>query len=314
MAAALRALNGRVLPVSRQRAFQAKSAARRQLLEVVDKVTQAWGESAPYWEKHRAMIRRMFEAMTAALIEEAGITQGQSVLDIAGGTGEPALSIAPWCAPSGSVVCTDAVSAMLSVAKADALRRNLSNVRFVQCTGDSLPFRGSLFDSLVCRLGVMFFADPSESAREMLRVLKPGAKLALAVWHRSEANPFFYLGSQVLARHVEVPAFDPDAPGAFRFAAPGKLARLLERAGAAGIRERALTFRIEAPIGLDDFWTMRSEMSETIRERIAPLSAQERLAIAQEVRTAAREFFADDRMSFPAEALIVSGMRASRET
>ncbi len=160
----------------------------------------------------------------------------------------------------------------------------------------------------------MFFADPLESVREMLRVLKPGAKLTLAVWHRSEANPFFYLGSQVIARHVEMPALDPDAPGAFRFAAPGKLAGLLVQAGAVSIRERALTFRIEAAIGLDDFWTLRSEMSETIRDRIRPLSSQERLAIEQEVRNAAREFFANDRMSLPAEALIVSGVRPRRET
>jgi len=275
----------------------------------VDKVIQGWNESAPYWEKHRALIRPMFQPLTSALIEAAGILHGHSVLDLAGGTGEPALSIAPLCGPSGRVVCTDVVRAMLSTAKAEALQSKIERVRFVQCAGDSLPFRSSSFDSVVCRLGIMFFADPLESVREMLRVLKPGAKLALAVWHRSEANPFFYLPTRVLARHAEMPPFDPDAPGAFRFAAPGKLADLLARAGAVGIREQPLTFRIEAPIRLDDFWAVRSETSATLRERIRPLSSEERSAIAKEVRSAAREFFADDRMTFPAEALIVSGMR-----
>jgi ubiquinone/menaquinone biosynthesis C-methylase UbiE len=275
---------------------------------VVDKVIQGWNESAPYWKKHRAAIRPMFNPLTVALIEAAGILRGHSVLDIAGGTGEPALSIAPLCGPSGRVVCTDVVSAMLSTAKADAVRDKIENVRFLQCAGDCLPFRSRSFDSAVCRLGIMFFADPLESVREMLRVLKPDAKLALAVWHRSEANPFFYLTSQVIARHVEMPAFDPEAPGAFRFASPGKLASLLAQAGAVSIRERALTFRIEAAIGLNDFWTLRSEMSETIRELIRPLSSKKRLAIAQEVRNAVREFFANDRMSLPAEALIVSGV------
>src|SRR5262249_24447604 len=213
------------------------------------------------------------------------IAPGQLVLDLAGGTGEPALSIAPRCAPAGWVLCTDAVSAMLSVAKAEALWQHIDNVRFVQCLGASLPLRGGSFDSVVCRLGIMFFADPLESVREMVRALKPGAKLAIAVWHRSEGNPYFYLGIQALARHVEMPPLDPDAPGAFRFAAPGKLAGLLERAGATEIRERALPFRSDAPLGLDDFWTVRSELSETTRELIRPLSARERLAIAQEVRT-----------------------------
>ncbi len=281
---------------------------------VVDKVIQGWKESAPYWEKYRAVIRPMFHPLTIALIEAADVLRGHSVLDIAGGTGEPALSIAPLCGPSARVVCTDVVRAMLSTAKAQAVRDKIENVRFLQCSGDCLPFRGSSFDSAVCRLGIMFFADPLESVREMLRVLKPGAKLTLAVWHRSEANPFFYVGSQVVARYVEMPALDSDAPGAFRFAAPGKLAGLLAQAGAINVRERALTFRIEAAVGLDDFWTLRSEMSETIRELIRLLSSQKRVAIEQEVRNAAREFFANDRMSFPAEALIVSGMRPQRET
>lgn len=277
--------------------------------QVPNPVTQAWNESAPYWQKYRRVIAQMFQPLSKAMIEEAQIARGQTILEVAAGTGEPSLSIAHLCGPSGWVACTDIAATMLAAAKADALLGKIRNVHFVQCSGDWLPFRSSSFDAAVSRLGIMFFSDPPQSVRQMLHVLKPGAKLAFAVWHRSKGNPFFYLPNQILARHLETPAFDPEAPGPFRYSPPGKLANLLERAGAADVRERALKFRIEASIPLDDFWTLRSEMSETIRGRIGSLSAEKRSVVAQEVREAAREFFANDRISFPAEALLVSGRR-----
>jgi hypothetical protein len=65
----------------------------------------------------------------------------------------------------------------------------------------------------------------------MLRVLKPGRKLALAVWHFAERNPFHYSLARVIDRHVDSPPLAPNAIDAFRFAAPGKLRGVLEEAG-----------------------------------------------------------------------------------
>src|SRR5260370_37880054 len=73
---------------------------------------RAWKESAPYWEKHRDTIRTRLAPLTQALIEEAGIIPGQSVLDVAGGPGEPSLTIAEFVGLAGSVMCTDAVAEM----------------------------------------------------------------------------------------------------------------------------------------------------------------------------------------------------------
>jgi hypothetical protein len=72
-----------------------------------------WRESAPYWEKHRDVIRTMFAPLTQALIEEAGIVAGHSVLDVAGGPGEPSLTIAKIVGSAGAVMCTDAVAEMV---------------------------------------------------------------------------------------------------------------------------------------------------------------------------------------------------------
>ena len=268
-----------------------------------------WRESAPYWEKHSDVIRNMFIPLTEALIEEAGITFGQSVLDVAGGAGEPSLTIARVVGLAGSVMCTDAIAEMVATAEGAAQRQGIENIRFRQCTADSLPFEDNSFDTVVSRLGVMFFPDPLVALQEMLRVVRPGSTISLAVWHKSEMNPYAERVTDVMNRYIETPAADPDAPGAFRFAEPGKLAAVLADAGATEVAERLLKFRIEVPISVEDFWIMRSEISETLREKLRQLTAEQALAVSNEVKEAVREFFPNDKMAFPAQMLIVTGTR-----
>lgn len=270
-----------------------------------------WQGAAKFWAKHRKTIRTMFSPLTGALIEDAGIRRGHSVLDVAGGPGEPSLTIAETVGPEGSVTCTDAVAEMVAAAEAEGLSRGLKNVQFRQCTADSLPFSDNSFDAVVSRLGAMFFPDPLAALQEMMRVTKPGGTVALVVWGKSELNPFAYLVTEVISRHVETLAVDPDAPGAFRFADPGKLGGILKAAGAADVQERVLRFEIAAPISPEEFWAMRSETSETLRMKLMKVSTVERTQIAHEVAEAVREFFPGNRMRFPAQMIIVTGKKPS---
>ena len=271
-------------------------------------VLLCWAENAKYWVQYSDTIRVMFTPLTAALIEHAKIDEGQTVLDVAGGSGEPGLTIAEKVGPRGSVTCTDAVAEMVEAARRDATRRGLANVQFRQCTAESLPFPDNSFDATVCRLGIMFVPDPLAAAREMLRVTKPGGKLALAVWHESEVNPFCYVVTNVMAQHVNSPA-DPNAPNAFRFAETGKLADVLTEAGASNVEERVVKFNIQAPISAQQFWTMRSQTSDTLREKLAKLSTSEQAQIAAEVEQEVKEFFPHDQMNFPAQMILVTGTK-----
>jgi ubiquinone/menaquinone biosynthesis C-methylase UbiE len=238
-----------------------------------------------------------------------GIVQGQAVLDIAGGAGEPSLTIAEIIGPTGTVTCTDAVAEMVEAAMTEARDRRLTNVLFRQCTADELPFTDSSFDVTVSRLGAMFFPDPEMAFREMLRVTKPGGSLGFVVWHKSEFNPYSYLVTEVLSRHIEIPPSDPDAPDAFRFAEPGKLARVLRNAGANNIRERIFEFDSTAPISLEEFWEMRSEISEVLRNKLQKFSCSERWQIGKQVQHAVRDYFPNNQMSFPSQAIILTGKR-----
>jgi len=273
-------------------------------------VLREWRESAFFWQKHLGTIRTMFQPVTQALIHDAGIVAGQAVLDVAGGSGEPSLTIAETVGATGTVKCTDVIAEMVAAAETEAQRRGVSNVAFRQCAADSLPFESASFDAVVCRLGAMFFPDPLAALREMLRVTKAGGAISLVVWGKSDLNPFSYLITDVVARHsgAAAPA-DPNAPGAFRFAESGSLAAVLAEAGALQVRERVLKFQIEAPISPEQFWEMRSETSGTLREKLAKLSPLQADSLAEDAKEAVRDFFQNNQMSIPAQMIIVSARK-----
>jgi ubiquinone/menaquinone biosynthesis C-methylase UbiE len=274
-----------------------------------DAVLREWRDSAFYWQKHLDMIRVMFAPLTQALIDDAGISEGDSVLDVAGGSGEPSLTIADKVGPTGSVTYTDAVAEMVVAAESEAQRRGLKNIVFRHCPADSLPFESESFDAVVCRLGAMFFPDPLAALPEMLRLTKHEGAISLAVWAKSELNPFSYAITNVVERYSEVPPADPKAPGAFRFAESGALAEILKEAGANDVRERVLKFNIAASVSPEQFWQMRSETSGTLREKLAMLPPSQADLLAQEALKAIREYSSNNQVSFPAQMIVVTARK-----
>ena len=249
----------------------------------------------------------MFAPLTTALISAAQIRSGQHVLDIGGGTGQPSLSIASIVGSEGSVTYTDPSAGMVETARDEAERRGLSNIRFHKAPAQELPFESNTFDVAVGRLSVMFFPDVAAGLNEIVRVMKPGGRISFLVWGSQEVNPFFSSLTEVLDRFIPPEVEDEDAPGAFRFVRPGKLSKLLADVGLGQVEEQPLTFRIAGPVKPEEFWELRSEMSDSLRAKLATLTREQKTAMKEAVDTSVAEYFKGGEMSFPAQALIVSG-------
>jgi ubiquinone/menaquinone biosynthesis C-methylase UbiE len=270
-------------------------------------VITKWSESAKYWEKYRETIREMFAPVTDALIQDARIAKGHAVLDVAMGPGEPALSIADVVGPAGRVVGTDAVAEMVEAARREAARRGMENAEFETAVAERLPFGDDSFDAAVSRFGVMFFPSPVAGVREMLRVVKPGGRVVMAAWHVAERNPFHWVLANVVDRYVPSPATEPGAPEMFRFATHGELLGVFADAGAKSRSERLLRFSITGKLTPEEYWKLRSEMSETLRSKLSQLSEERLEELKREAVEAIRGYSSGEWVSFPGEVWIVSG-------
>jgi ubiquinone/menaquinone biosynthesis C-methylase UbiE len=271
----------------------------------------AWETSSQYWNKHRALIEKMFAPLTQALIEHAHIAAGQSVLDVGGGSGEPSLTIASIVGSSGHVTYTDPAAGMVKAARGEAEARGLTNMQFHQCPAQQLPFSDNSFDVALSRLSAMFFPDVVASAREILRVIRPGGYVSFVVWAAEEVNPFFSVITEILEQFVPAEPPDEDAATAFRFARPGKLAKLLEEAGAVCVEEQTLEFNIQAPMTVSRFRELRAEMSDSFRNKLKKLAPEQVVAVSEAVEKAAGRYFLNGQMSIPARALIVTGRKSN---
>ncbi|GGY04858.1 ubiquinone/menaquinone biosynthesis methyltransferase [Litchfieldella qijiaojingensis] len=176
----------------------------------------------------------LFQQWGDVLADMAGIGPGQRVLDVACGTGVAARAAAGRVGPRGSVVGVDPNPEMLAVA-----RRVSPAIDWHQGRAESLPFPEAGFDSVVSQFGLMFFDDRAAGLREMLRMLRPGGRLAVAVCDALDHSPGYAVFAELLQR-----LFGASVADAFR--APfvlGDRETLLELCAAAGIADAEVTQR-----------------------------------------------------------------------
>jgi ubiquinone/menaquinone biosynthesis C-methylase UbiE len=128
----------------------------------------------------------LFRQWAPRVVDAAQIQPGQRVLDVACGTGILAREVASRTGPTGSVAGVDPSPGMLAVAK-----RLAPAVEWRQGAAESLPFPDQSFDAVVSQFGLMFFTDCRQAVREMLRVLRPGGRLAVAVWDSLDNIPAY---------------------------------------------------------------------------------------------------------------------------
>ena len=137
----------------------------------------------------------LFQEWATRMVDAAHVVPGQRVLDVACGTGVLARALAGAVGAGGSVVGLDVNDGMLAVA-----RRKAPAVEWRQGRAEALPFERDGFDAVVSQFGLMFFEDRPAAIREMMRVLRPGGRLAVAVWDSLESSPGYVAFVALLQR------------------------------------------------------------------------------------------------------------------
>jgi len=205
-----------------------------------------WGGVAAGWEKWWPTIERTMGAVTERIAERAQVRPGHTVLDVATGIGEPALTVAPRVRPGGKVVATDQAPEMLDIARRRAAAAAAENVEFLEADAERLAFPSGAFDAVVCRFGLMFLPDVGRFLRRVHALLVPGGRFVTAVWDQPEHSPPDDLGVAIAMSMFGLPGPPPGAP-TFYGLAGGVLEGEMARAGFRRIRAERVPADFEWP-------------------------------------------------------------------
>lgn len=254
------------------------------------------------WRKQSAA---MGSGMTEAIVAAAKIQNGQRVLDVACGTGEPAISIATLLQAGGNVVGVDISPAPLELARQRAEHRNLTNVRFEQCDAHKLSFPDNSFDRVTSRLGIMFFEDLSNVLREIHRVLKPGGRVALLAWGVM-GQPYFSSTIGTLLRIFPSSDMPAAARKMFAFGQPGLLPGKLRSAGFSAIEEKFLTVPWTWPGTPEEVWEYFKEVTVPFAPLLKSVPPERQPEVDKAVTAAITQYAEGSEVKFTAQVNITT--------
>jgi SAM-dependent methyltransferase len=275
--------------------------------EIRDSQRVTWAGLSAGWERWDSIIMDQLAPVGAAMIDRLDIAEDQRHLDIASGTGEPGLTIAKL-APKGRVVLTDLVAEMLDVAARRAATQGVTNVETMVCSADDLPFDDASFDSVSVRFGYMFFPEVSAATAEFVRVLHSGGRLCSSVWIEPEQNPWTSIVMQAIATEAVVAPPDPDGPNMFRFAAPGCVSALYQRAGLADVAECDVDVELvtRSP---EQYWDMISEHVSLAVVALQQIDDAARERVRARVIASVSAFASDGAVRVPGLARCIVGTK-----
>ena len=273
--------------------------------QIRDQQQATWDKFSVGWKKWDELVLGWLRGVGTELLDGAHLKPSSYVLDIASGTGEPAISAAIRC-PEGKVMMTDLADKMLSVAKENAARRGLRNVETRQCDAGALPFPADTFDAVTGRFGFMFFPDVLAAARELARVAKSGARVCTAVWGPPEKNPWATAIMGTIAKHVEIPAPPPGSPGLFRCSAPGYMAGVFRDAGLKNVTEKEVSAPVEFA-NPEEYFTFMNEVAAPVVAGMAKADEPVRAKIKEAVIELAKQSSAGGKTRLNGSAIIICG-------
>jgi len=274
------------------------------------KAEAGWGNqyrliASDRWKAKSAV---MGKAVTEALVEYARPKPSMRVLDLASGTGEPAISIAMRVGSQGHVTALDLSADLLQIAKGRAQERGLENFCTQQADAQSLPFDDNSFDLATCRFGVMFFYDAVLALRELHRVLRPGARACFAAWGPFD-QPYWQSTMGVVHRYVGGPLLPPGGPDPFRFAEPGSLSAVLRSAGFRAVEEETRTLPWTWPGTPEEVWEQAQAVAVPFRPMLDRVSENMWPQIHQEVLAAIGTHVRGQNIEFRASVVMASGTK-----
>lgn len=266
-----------------------------------------WGSVAGGWADHAEYADVRGAAMTERLIELTAPAARERVLELACGPGGVGLAVAQRV-PAAEVVLSDVAPEMTAIAAARAAELGLANVTTRELDLERIDAPDGFYDIVLCREGLMLVPDPELAAREMARVLRPGGRLALAVWGPRERNPWLGIVFDSVSKQLGTPVPPPGIPGPFSLDDADRLREVLLGAGLADVAVAELEVPYRAASAAE-WWTRTLALAGPLARMLAALPADAAAALRARAIEAIGEYATPGGLEIPGVALVASATR-----
>lgn len=276
------------------------------------RIREQWNEVAARWHLWTPLMREQYAPATELMLDLAHLEPGDYVLDVAAGDGYQSIAAAQRVGSGGHVLAVDLAPEQLKYAAAAAQQAGIEHFETRVMDGENLDLADASFDAVLCHFGLMFFPDPDRGLREMLRVLRPGAHASLVIYAVG-GSPESVLASSIIRSRLGEETGEPERLSGGSLGEPGVLKRKLEAAGFRAVEAQALSVPLRLDSAADAGKYLR-EVYPTLGELMAPLAADAREEVWQQIDQALTAFDGAEGFESPNEVLVVAGARAIEPT
>lgn len=263
--------------------------------------------AAAGWEQNADRFGRASMPVSAWMIDAIAPQPGQTIVDLAAGIGDTGFLAAELVQPGGTLITSDFAPEMLAAAQRRAEARGVTNVRFKQIDlGLPIDLQAASIDGVLCRWGFMLLNDPESALRDVRRILKPDAALALAAWSGPDENLWSAAPVRILQDRGLIEREPPGEPGQFAWADPNAIQEHLEAAGFIEPHVDAVDFVVPYD-DVDAWWVAQTQMSPRTAEADGKLDFATRSDVLAELEDAAKPFTQpDDSLRIPARTWVAT--------
>ena len=267
-----------------------------------DYTRSTWNQAA---EPYIALMGR-FAPIHQELVRLTRPKRGETILDLACGPGEPAMSLARRVRPTGRVVGVDLARKMLQMARRSARQQGLENLSFREMNCEKLRLPRASFDGATSAFGFQIFTNPEQAAAETHRVVKPGGRLACCIWSTGDRVPFLDAIIGPMLAHAE-PDENGYIPTPYEIGGKGEMVQFLTKSGFHDATETRVTFDFHLR-DADEYFAVILK-GTPIGHSLSEENTRVQREVLRDTRVNLRAWTNPDGISIPGECVFVTARR-----
>lgn len=269
---------------------------------------EQWQMAAEAWHRWHPTLKEWLGPATDLMLNMAQVKAGYRILDVAAGAGEQSITAAEKVGPTGYVLATDLAPKILEFALELADEKGMSNIEIKEMDGENLTLPDDSFDTVISRVGLIYFPDQQKALGEMMRVLKPGGYVAAIVYSTAVNNKFFSTPVSIIRRRAQLPPPLAGQPGPFSLGEDGVLGDVLTKAGFANVKTQKVNAPVKMPTAKDCV-RFEYESFAALHQMLSGLSETEKAVAWEEIQFELSKFEDESGFSGPCEMVIGVGQK-----